>query len=317
MLPRVILVAGASSGPGQLAVRELIAREIPTRVLVRSEDQATRFRTAGAEAVVGDVTDEASLVRACSGVQTVASLVGRHFARSKEHLWEIDALGNERLIRVAERAQVRRFVLLSALWADRSLAPYLMGAKRHAEHALQASSMSSAILRPSTFTTGASSLVGAVGPSTERWGLAFVPAPDSRPISFITLEDVAACVVEAAVSEVSGAFELGGPEAITLGEGARRIGALLAKRVRVVPLPAWVTGATKRFAERRGFGGYEAMLFFEMLRDEGYHCDPSAARRLLGREPTSVDVALRQYYATTRRTPWSESNLGVLRSHSR
>ena len=38
------LVAGASSGPGRLVVAELLARGLPPRVLVRSDEQATEFR---------------------------------------------------------------------------------------------------------------------------------------------------------------------------------------------------------------------------------------------------------------------------------
>ena len=136
----------------------------------------------------------------------------------------------------------------------------------------------------STFTTGASSLVGAVGPSVERWGRALVPRPDSRPISFITLADVTRATVAAALHpEGALVAELGGPEALTLGEAARRVDQVLGKNVRVMGVPRTVMGLTRRAAERRDFDLYEAMLFLEMLADEGYHCDPAPARRLLGR----------------------------------
>jgi hypothetical protein len=65
------------------------------------------------------------------------------------------------------------------------------------------------------------------------------------------------------------------------------------------------------------FGVYELLLFSEMLCDHGYACDAAGARELLGREPISVDAAPRAYYATTMRTPWSESNFGALRSRAR
>ncbi len=314
----MFLVAGASSGPGQLVVADLLARKMPTRVLVRSDAQVAQFEALGAEAAKGDVGDEAALVRACAGVSTVISLVGRHFADTRERLWSVDALGNAALVRAAAAAGVKRFVLLSALWADRELPPVLLAAKRYAEQALVESGMSYAILRPSTFTTGASSLVGAVGPSIERWGLAFIPRPDSQPISFITLADVAAAIVAAALDDrPSLVAELGGPEALTMAEGARRLGAVLNKKVRIVRVPRFVSSLWRRVARRRSFGAYELMLFLDMLADHGYHCDAGPARQLLGREPTGVDEALRAYYATTKLTPWRESNVGVLSTRSK
>jgi uncharacterized protein YbjT (DUF2867 family) len=313
----MFVIAGASSGPGQIVAAQLLARKLPTRVLVRSDAQVAHFKALGADTVQGEIGDAEVLARACAGATTVISLVGRHFADSRERLWAVDALGNAALVKAAAAADVKRFVLLSALWADRDLPPVLLAAKRHAELALIETKMSHAILRPSTFTTGASSLIGAVGPSIERWGLAFIPRPDSQPISFITLADVADAIVAAALDDrPSLIVELGGPEAITMAEGARRLGAVLKKKVRIIRVPRFISSLGRRYARRRSFGAYELMLFLDMLADHGYHCDAEPTRQLLGREPQSVDEALREYYATTRLTAWRDSNIGVLTSRS-
>jgi uncharacterized protein YbjT (DUF2867 family) len=314
----MILVAGASSAPGQLVTSALLAKKLDVRVLVRSDKQVAEFEARGAAPVKGEIGDDAALARACAGASIVISLVGRHFADSRERLWAVDALGNAALVRAAAAAGVKRFVLLSALWADRDLPPVLLAAKRHAERALMETDMTYAILRPSTFTTGASSLIGAVGPSIERWGMAFIPRPDSQPISFITLQDVADAIVAAALDDRPKLVaELGGPEAITMAEGARRLAAVLDKKVTIVGVPRFASSMLRRYEQDRSFGAYELMLFLDMLADHGYHCDPAATRDLLGREPQSVDSALREYYATTKLTPWSESNVGVLTTRSK
>jgi hypothetical protein len=62
---------------------------------------------------------------------------------------------------------------------------------------------------------------------------------------------------------------------------------------------------------------FELLVFAEMIYDHGYLCDAKAARDLLGREPTSVDEGLRRYYSTMTRTPWAESNIGVLADRAR
>jgi uncharacterized protein YbjT (DUF2867 family) len=311
----VILVAGATSSPGRLVVDALLKKGHSLRVLVRGEAEAAAFAAKGADVVRGDIRDPAIVAAACDGVTTVISMIGRHFAETAEGLWAVDAEGNEALIIAASAAGVGRFVLLSALFADRDYPPVLLAAKRHAENALIASKMAYAIVRPSTFMLGASSLVGAVGPSIERWGLAFVPA--TKSVSFVALIDVADALVAAALeSDPALVVDLGGPEALTMDEGARRVAAVLGKRVWIVRIPRSIV-SLMRWIEKNRFGVFELLMFTEMMCDHGYACDPSEARKLLGREPTSVDVELRQYYATTTQTPWAESNIGVLRNRTR
>jgi uncharacterized protein YbjT (DUF2867 family) len=311
----MILLAGATSSPGRLVAESLLKRGHPLRVLVRSEADATAFAARGADVVRGDVRDPDVLAAACKNASTVVSMIGRHFAETAAGLWAIDAEANETLVSAAQAAKVGRFVLLSALFADRDYPPVLLGAKRKAEAAVIASTMTYAIVRPSTFTTGASSLVGSVGPSIERWGLAFVPR--TQPISFVTLVDVADALVAAALdTDPARIVDLGGPEALTMTEGARRVAAILGKRVRVVHLPRAVVSAMRWLTKRR-FGTYELLMFTEMLVDHGYACDPIPARELLGREPTNVDVELRDYYSKTALTPWADSNFGALRNRSK
>ena len=110
----------------------------------------------------GDVREPSVVEQACRGATVVASMIGRHFAETAEGLWDVDARGNEALVKAAGTAGVRRFALLSALWADREYPVVLLQAKRYAEQALVASGIPHTIVRPSTFTGGASSLVGLV-----------------------------------------------------------------------------------------------------------------------------------------------------------
>jgi len=311
----MILLAGATSSPGRSVLASLLAGGHAVRVLVRGERAARELAERGAEVVRGDVRDREIVETACRGAEIVISLLGRHFAETEEGLWAIDAEANRALVVQARAAGVRRFVLLSALFADRDYPPVLLGAKRHAERAVIESGLSYAIIRPSTFVVGASSLVGYVGPTIERWGVAFVP--DTRPISFVATADVAAAVVAAALdTHPARIVDLGGPEALTIAEGARRVAAVLGKRVRLVPVPRRLVSLARRLRKRE-FGVYELLLFTEMLCDHGYACDPAPARELLGREPISVDTELREYYGTVTLTPWRDTNFGALRHRSR
>ena len=310
----MFLIAGASSAVGREVVEKLVSRQAPVRVLVRGDADAERYRALGVEVAQGDVRDAQAVAAACRGARTVISLVGRHFARTETGLWEVDAEGNCNLIRAAAEAGADRFVLLSVLWADRDLPPVIFRAKRQAEDALLASGLAYTILRPSTFVTGPNSLVGMMGPTIERWGVAFVPAPDSRPISFIDAGDVSDAVVAAALHDGSQnrVYDLGGPERLTLAEGARRVGQALGRPVRILRLPRLGIRAVRPLAKRLGFGPYEAALMLEMMAEHGFDCDAAPARELLGRELTPVDTAIRAYYAGRRQTAWRDSLFGTL-----
>lgn len=308
------LIAGATSVTGRRVVARLLEASSAVRVMVRSDADATHFRELGVEVAQADVQDRPAVAGACRGVGTVVSLIGRHFAGSEEGLWEVDAKGNENLVQAAVEAGVERFVLLSALWAERDLPPRIFRAKRHAEEALMQSGLPFTILRPATFVVGPSSLVGILGPTIERYGIAFVPAPDSGPVSFIAEQDVAAALVAAALAGDSSSrvYELGGPERLTLAEGARRIAGTLGRRVRLVRVPRAALRVSRALARVGGFGPYEAVLFLEMLAEHGFHCDAAPTRDLLGREPLAVNAALEEYYASGATTPWRESIYGAL-----
>ncbi|MBI2059583.1 MAG: SDR family oxidoreductase [Nitrospirae bacterium] len=304
----MILIAGATTEVGRRVVRRLIEERRCVRVMVRSDSAAHEFHELGAEAVKGDVCSPETLPLACKGSETVISLVGRHYARTKEILFATDAEGNRNLIRAAKDAGVQHFVLMSLLWADRDYAPVILPAKREAEKALREIGLGYSILRPSTFMTGPNSLVGMLGPPIERWGLVVIPAPDSGPISFISTADLAEAIVKIAGQPPRNRFyELGGSEGLTLRQGAAKIGSILNRTVRVAAIPRGMLRTLGTLLRPVSFNAYESYLFLEMMAEHGYHCAPDTLRQVLGRDPQTVDDSLRVYYSKVRRTAWSDS----------
>jgi uncharacterized protein YbjT (DUF2867 family) len=101
-----ILVAGASGNLGSKIVRELVALDAATvRVTHRERSKpeaVARLRATGAELVTADLSDEASLARACDGIDVVVSAV--------QGLREAVVDGQTRLLRAAEKAGVGRMI---------------------------------------------------------------------------------------------------------------------------------------------------------------------------------------------------------------
>src|SRR5262249_19735799 len=156
------------------------------------------------EVARADLRDPPAVARATQGVKTLVSLIGRHLAATEAEHWEIEVQGTKTLVDAAREARVEHFIMLSALWSHRDPGPVLFRAKRQAEDELMQSGPRYTILRPSMFATGPNSLVGSLGPVIERFGLAFVPSPDSKPISVLTLADLADALLAVAVKSNAG-----------------------------------------------------------------------------------------------------------------
>ncbi len=138
----MILLTGATGYLGSQIAREIAARGLPLRVLVRDpaglgaqaslRDAQGRLclpvagtaelpdaRARGREIVVGDVTDPAALRGALRGADAVihtAALV-KMWVRHRHDFWRINVEGFQNLVRLAAEAGVRRIVYTSSFLA--------------------------------------------------------------------------------------------------------------------------------------------------------------------------------------------------------
>ncbi|HNW78717.1 MAG TPA: NAD-dependent epimerase/dehydratase family protein, partial [Candidatus Competibacteraceae bacterium] len=115
-------MTGATGFIGRRLVSELPQRGARLRLLIRS-GHAIPATWAGVETVVGDVTDAASLRRACAGMDTVLHLAGFAHADAAAtpefaaRHWAVNAEGTFHLLDAALVAGVQRFVFLSSVKA--------------------------------------------------------------------------------------------------------------------------------------------------------------------------------------------------------
>jgi NADH dehydrogenase len=244
-----LLVCGATGHLGGRIAARLAALGVPFRALVRPTGDPTALTRLGAEVVIGDLTDPASLVRAVTGVRaviTTANAVGRWRPGAKDvSIGRVDRDGNAALIRSAEAAGVERFVFVSALTGDDAtveLVP-LFAAKRATEELLQRSELRPVIVRPAAFQEVWLSPATGIRPDRRR---AVILGRGHNPVPYVAQDDVAAaCVRLATMADPPEAIDFGGPEALTRHQVVdafeRAVGARF-RRV-VVPRPVLVAGA--------------------------------------------------------------------------
>jgi uncharacterized protein YbjT (DUF2867 family) len=236
----VILLTGGTGFVGSRIVHALRSESRPVRCLVRRPDRAGQLRAWGVDLAEGDVTDAESLKRATEGVDAVIHLVAI-IAGKPEDYERVMTRGTESLIVAAEQAQVRRFVLMSALGtteATRDLTPYYK-AKWAMEQTAQASSLEHVIFRPS-FVFGRDGGVLPTFIRLVRWSpVTPVIGTGSERLQPIWVEDVAAYFAQAV--DLAGAggrtFEIGGPDVVTWDGLYSRIASILGKRRAKLHLP--------------------------------------------------------------------------------
>ena len=111
------LVTGASGLVGGNLVRTLVAQGRAVRILVRSTSQLQHLADLPLERAVGDVTDPASLRRACDGVDVVyhCAAVVSMWQRLAPQMWTANVAGTEHLLAAIRQAGVRRLVHCSTV----------------------------------------------------------------------------------------------------------------------------------------------------------------------------------------------------------
>jgi uncharacterized protein YbjT (DUF2867 family) len=191
--------------------------------------------------------DPLSLGKAFTGAEVVVHAIQfpNHPVEDPAHgrsYLEVDGAGTKVAVAVAKKLGVRRFVYLSGAGAGRGLAKPWFRAKDMAEAAIRESGMEHALVRPSwIYGAGDRSMSRFV--AFVRW-LPVVPVigDGTTPVFPIYVKDVARCVAQAVLREdvKDKAFDLGGPERLTMDEIIRTVQKVLGRRRRLLHHPAWL-----------------------------------------------------------------------------
>ncbi len=234
----MILVVGASGRLGGLVARRLLAEGKPVRALSRTPSKLAELSKAGAEVVVGDLRDRASLLRACEGADSVLSAAHAFDSKGDNTPHTVDDLGGRQLIQAAQSAGVRHVTMVSIYGARPDHPIDLFRCKFGVEQALRASGLSHTILRPTAFMELWLSIIAA--PMLAR-GQAMIFGRGVNPINFVSVKDVARFALIGLLDPQARGLtiEVGGPENLSLEQFVAIIERATGRAVkkRHIPLP--------------------------------------------------------------------------------
>lgn len=262
----MILVTGASGHIGRRAAELLAGSGQALRLLVRDNERAPKLP--GAETVCGDYAQPEGLDAAFRGISTalVVSVSGEPGKRAELHRNAFEA---------AARGGVGHVVYLSLEGSSpQSKYPY---SRDHyaSEQCLAATGLPHTILRNAFY-------IDMFLHQFDDDGVIRGPAGQGRG-AFVSREDVAQTVAALLRSPRGGIHVVTGPEAITVGEVARRLSVLAGRPLRYVDAPA-VTRESETWKNELKRGWFEAIAVGEL------ETTTDAVRRFSGRPPLTAEA---------------------------
>jgi uncharacterized protein YbjT (DUF2867 family) len=275
-----VLVAGASGYLGRYAVMEFKRRGYEVRALARNPE---KMKTAGPhgepavydvadEIVVGDVTKPESIEGICNGIDIVFSALGLTAPDPKLTNFDVDHLGNGRILAQAVRQKVSRFIYVSVFNQD--IMADIPTIKAHELFAddLKASGLSWAIIRPNGYFSDMGRFF-----SMAQSGHLFMMGEGDKKINPIHGADLAKVCVDAAEGG-NREIPVGGPDIYTFKEVMEMAFQACGKSPWITTLPMWlaegslmITGIFNRnLADMLSFA-VEALKFDHVAPAYGSH----------------------------------------------
>lgn len=231
------LIAGGTGTLGRALTRRLLASGAGVRILTRNAARAADMAALGAEIVVGDLVDRASVERACRGVTAVVAAAHSLFGRGRYSSLRVDGQAHRDLIDIACRAGVGHFVYTSVYrYGPAYDAVPMFRLKGEIEQYLKASGLSHTIVRPTAFMEShAHALIGE--PILEGRPVPMFGRGD-QPRNFVAADDVAAVVELALQRALDGeTIDVAGPGNHTSMDVVRMYERASGRSARVLHLP--------------------------------------------------------------------------------
>jgi uncharacterized protein YbjT (DUF2867 family) len=262
------LVIGATGQLGTAIVRKLLEQGQPVRALVRRTAEYRHLEEAGADLAFGDLRDPASLDAACRGVDVaISTATAISPGRGGGDLKAVDDAGYGNLVEACRRQGVRQFMFTSFPPGPLDDSVGLARSKRRTEKRLRESGIAYTIFQLGMFADIWPALLGSripergaeasslarpfwflrffrkvTGDMIDQKGKASVPGSADTRVSFITIDDAASIMANAAghPDAMNQVFQVGGPEVLTWAETVDVFSRVLERPIKPSYAPAGV-----------------------------------------------------------------------------
>ena len=238
----MILVTGGTGFIGRILVSHLVTLGYPVRLLLNpSRDYPKLPRGVSVEVAISSMNDERNLRASMTDIDTVFHLVGTEWKGIHAEYEEVDIRAARMFSNVARQMNVKRFIYMSHIGADKSSAYNLLRAKALAEGAIRESGVPYTIVRSGIvygqndhFTSTLRDFV------MKTRGPLLIPGGDATLIQPIWVEDLITALMlcmddDATLNQT---IYTGGIETFTFREVLELVMQTIHKKKRIVPVQA-------------------------------------------------------------------------------
>ena len=238
----MILVTGGTGFIGRILVSHLVTLGYPVRLLLNpSRDYPKLPRGVSVEVAISSMNDERNLRASMKDIDTVFHLVGTEWKGIHAEYEEVDIRAARMFSSVAKQMNVKRFIYMSHIGADKSSAYNLLRAKALAEGAIRESGVPYTIVRSGIvygqndhFTSTLRDFV------MKTRGPLLIPGGDPTLIQPIWVEDLITALMlcmddDATLNQT---IYTGGIETFTFREVLELVMQTIHKKKRIVPVQA-------------------------------------------------------------------------------
>ncbi|MEO0966952.1 MAG: SDR family oxidoreductase [Cyanobacteria bacterium J06639_18] len=146
-------VAGATGETGRRIVRELVARNIPVRALVRDIEQAKTILPESTELIQADILKSDTFISSLEGCTVLLCATGARPSLDPSGPYKVDYEGTKNLVNAAKSQGIEHFVLVSSMCVSQFFHPLnlfwlILYWKKQAEEYIQKSGLTYTIVRP-------------------------------------------------------------------------------------------------------------------------------------------------------------------------
>ncbi len=279
-----ILVTGATGQQGGAVARNLLRQGQKIRVLTRNPAKGEELRKMGAEVLVGDLTDTASVKTALQGIKKVF-LVTTPF----EAGMETEVRQGITMVDASKIAGVDHLVFNSVVSADRNTGIPHFETKWRIEQYIQKVSIPATILRPAFFMENFASPW--MLPAMQKGKLVF-PMQPNRRLQMIALKDIGEFAAAAFLRPkefIGQVIELAGDE-MTIPEALDILSRSMARKIQYEQLPD---------DQLENALGYDMAVMFRWFNKVGYNVDIPVLKKRWG-------INLTKFKKVIAEAPWAK-----------